>query len=90
MRLQPFWPSSSSSSRRKPAPPSTPSADVSDGEASISSDVSGSSLPTVFSPGALVHNPNDDESASAALLRNRVDRLREGRLDGTIVNYVDR
>jgi len=62
----------------------------SDTESVTSTASSTISIPAPFSPGALAHNPNDQDSPASALLRNRVDRLRSLKLSGTIVNYVDR
>ena len=56
-------------------------------------DASETSVPAPFTAGALSSNPNDlaaVDTPHSALLRNRVDRIRAMKLDGSIVSYIDR
>mmetsp|Transcript_27452 Transcript_27452/g.54865 ORF Transcript_27452/g.54865 Transcript_27452/m.54865 type:complete len:397 (+) Transcript_27452:195-1385(+) len=56
-------------------------------------DASETSVPAPFTAGVLSSNPNDlaaSDTPHSALLRNRVDRIRAMKLDGSIVSYIDR
>ena len=56
------------------------------------SDVSETSVPAPYTAGVLASNPNnvDADTPHSALLRNRVDRIRAMKLDGSIISYIDR